>query len=108
MPPVVLHRRPEMDQLGRSLRHSIDTVMRWASGGSGAGRCGVGGHDYRGWRLLFHRFGALAQFEREIIRDRTMAAVGVLARAATVAALKAEPRPGAGRRRLYEPTPPQD
>ncbi len=38
----------------RSLRESIDTTT---SGG----------------RLVFHLFGALAQFEREIIRDRTQA-----------------------------------
>jgi len=38
----------------RSLRESIDTTTA-------------------GGRLVFHLFGALAQFEREIIRDRTVA-----------------------------------
>src|SRR5664280_740701 len=50
-------------------------------GGHRPGRAGVGFRSLRealdtttpGGRLVFHLFGALAQFEREIIRDRTMA-----------------------------------
>jgi len=63
-----------LDRLGRSLRHLIDVV-----------------HDLEeravalvslteqidtstpGGRLVFHVFGALAQFERELVRERTMA-----------------------------------
>jgi len=63
-----------LDRLGRSLRHLIDTV-------TALDERGVGFRSLResidtttaGGRLVFHLFGALAQFEREIIRDRTMA-----------------------------------
>ena len=63
-----------LDRLGRSLRHLIDTV-------NGLDERGVGFRSLResidtttpGGRLVFHLFGALAQFEREIIRDRTVA-----------------------------------
>jgi len=63
-----------LDRLGRSLRHLIDTV-------TALDKRGVGFRSLResidtttaGGRLVFHLFGALAQFEREIIRDRTMA-----------------------------------
>jgi len=63
-----------LDRLGRSLRHLIETVTL-------LDERGVGFRSLResidtttaGGRLVFHLFGALAQFEREIIRDRTMA-----------------------------------
>lgn len=63
-----------LDRLGRSLRHLIDVVTR-------LDERGVGFRSLResidtttaGGRLVFHLFGALAQFEREIIRDRTVA-----------------------------------
>ncbi len=61
-----------LDRLGRSLRHLIEVV-------TGLDERGVG---FRSLREsidtttaggMFHLFGALAQFEREIIRDRTVA-----------------------------------
>ena len=60
--------------LGRSLRHLIEVV-------TGLDERGAGFRSLResidtttaGGRLVFHLFGALAQFEREIIRDRTVA-----------------------------------
>ena len=63
-----------LDRLGRSLRHLIDVV-------TALDERGVGFRSLRenidtttaGGRLVFHLFGALAQFEREIIRDRTVA-----------------------------------
>ncbi len=63
-----------LDRLGRSLRHLIDVV-------TGLDERGVGFRSLQenidtttaGGRLVFHLFGALAQFEREIIRDRTVA-----------------------------------
>jgi DNA invertase Pin-like site-specific DNA recombinase len=63
-----------LDRLGRSLRELIDLV------GELEGR-GVGFRSLKesldtttaGGRLIFHDFGALAEFEREIIRERTMA-----------------------------------
>jgi len=59
-----------LDRLGRSLRHLIDVV-------TGLDERGVGFRSLReridtttaGGRLVFHLFGVLAQFEREIIRD---------------------------------------
>jgi hypothetical protein len=58
----------------RSLRHLIEVV-------TGLDERGVGFRSLResidtttaGGRLVFHLFGALTQFEREIIRDRTVA-----------------------------------
>ena len=63
-----------LDRLGRSLRHLIEVV-------TGLDERGVGFRSLRenidtttaGGRLVFHLFGALALFEREIIRDRTVA-----------------------------------
>ena len=63
-----------LDRLGRSLRHLIDTV-------TSLDERLVGFRSLRenidtttgGGRLVFHLFGALAQFEREVIRDRTVA-----------------------------------
>jgi DNA invertase Pin-like site-specific DNA recombinase len=63
-----------LDRLGRSLRELIDLV------GELEGK-GVGFRSLKesldtttaGGRLIFHVFGALAEFEREIIRERTMA-----------------------------------
>jgi len=63
-----------LDRLGRSLRELIDLV------GELEGK-GVGFRSLKenldtptaGGRLIFHVFGALAEFEREIIRKRTLA-----------------------------------
>jgi DNA invertase Pin-like site-specific DNA recombinase len=63
-----------LDRLGRSLRHLIDTVTDLQEEGI----------DFKsitesidtttsGGKLVFHIFGALAEFEREIIRERTKA-----------------------------------
>jgi DNA invertase Pin-like site-specific DNA recombinase len=63
-----------LDRLGRSLRHLIDTI-------TGLNERGVGFKSLTenidtttsGGKLVFHIFGALAEFEREIIRERTQA-----------------------------------
>jgi DNA invertase Pin-like site-specific DNA recombinase len=63
-----------LDRLGRSLRHLIDTL-------NGLSERGV---DFRslqesldtgtsGGKLVFHMMGALAEFERDLIRERTQA-----------------------------------
>jgi DNA invertase Pin-like site-specific DNA recombinase len=64
----------KLDRLGRSLRHLIDVV------GELQGR-GVGLRSLHenidtttpGGKLVFHVFGALAEFERDMIRERTVA-----------------------------------
>lgn len=63
-----------LDRLGRSLRHLIDTV-------TGLADRDVAFHSLTekidtgtpGGRLIFHVFGALAEFERDLIRERTVA-----------------------------------
>jgi DNA invertase Pin-like site-specific DNA recombinase len=63
-----------LDRLGRSLRHLIDTITE-------LGDKGIGFKSIQenidtttsGGKLVFHIFGALAEFERAIIRERTQA-----------------------------------
>lgn len=64
----------KLDRLGRSLPHLIETVAALE-------RRGVGFRSLTeaidtttpGGRLVFHLFGALGQFERDLIRERTRA-----------------------------------
>lgn len=64
----------KLDRLGRSLRHLIDTINQindqscyFKSLQENIDTSTSGG------KLIFHIFGALAEFERDIIRDRTTA-----------------------------------
>jgi DNA invertase Pin-like site-specific DNA recombinase len=67
-----------LDRLGRSLKHLIDTI-------TGLNNRHIGFKSLTenidtttsGGKLVFHIFGALAEFERDIIRERTQA--GLLA-----------------------------
>ena len=63
-----------LDRLGRSLPHLIETVQKMESRGVGLRSLteGIDTTTSNG-RLVFHLFGALAQFERELVRERTMA-----------------------------------
>jgi DNA invertase Pin-like site-specific DNA recombinase len=63
-----------LDRLGRSLRHLIDVATDLADRGVGF-RSLTESIDTTtpGGRLIFHMFGALAQFERELVRERTLA-----------------------------------
>jgi DNA invertase Pin-like site-specific DNA recombinase len=63
-----------LDRLGRTLKHLIATI-------TGLSEHGVGFRSLQesmdtttsGGKLIFHIFGALAEFEREVIRERTNA-----------------------------------
>ena len=63
-----------LDRLGRSLRHLIETVTELAQRGIGF-RSLTEQIDTTtpGGKLVFHVFGALAEFERDLIRERTQA-----------------------------------
>jgi DNA invertase Pin-like site-specific DNA recombinase len=64
----------KLDRLGRSLRHLIDTVAQLQAQD-------IGFRSLResidtttpGGKLVFHVFGALAEFESDLIRERTVA-----------------------------------
>ena len=63
-----------LDRLGRSLRHLIDTITKLADRGVGFKSLTENiDTTTSGGKLVFHIFGALAEFEREIIRERTTA-----------------------------------
>jgi DNA invertase Pin-like site-specific DNA recombinase len=64
----------KLDRLGRSLRHLVETV-------TGLAEHGIGFRSLQeaidtttpGGKLVFHVFAALAEFERDLIRERTTA-----------------------------------
>jgi DNA invertase Pin-like site-specific DNA recombinase len=63
-----------LDRLGRSLRHLIDTVTDLQERSIGFKSLTESiDTTTSGGKLVFHIFGALAEFEREIIRERTSA-----------------------------------
>jgi DNA invertase Pin-like site-specific DNA recombinase len=64
----------KLDRLGRSLTHLIQTVKELSEKGIGF-KCLQESIDTTtsGGQLIFHIFGALAQFERELIKERTHA-----------------------------------
>src|ERR687885_208537 len=63
-----------LDRLGRSLRHLIDTVTNLQDKGIEFKSITESiDTTTSGGKLVFHIFGALAEFEREIIRERTRA-----------------------------------
>ena len=70
----------KLDRLARSLPHLIETINQLEE-------CGAGLQSLTeaidtttpGGRLIFHVFGALAQFERDLIRERTRAGLSAAA-----------------------------
>src|SRR5438309_4069861 len=64
----------KLDRLGRSLKHLIDTVLALQNAGKGFRSLQENiDTTTSGGKLFFHIFGALAEFERDIIRERTKA-----------------------------------
>jgi DNA invertase Pin-like site-specific DNA recombinase len=64
----------KLDRLARSLRHLIDTAEELQKRGIGFVSITEGiDTTSAGGKLVFHIFGALAEFEREMIRERTKA-----------------------------------
>jgi len=64
----------KLDRLGRSLKHLIETVNTLAA--ESISFCSLQENldtTTSGGKLIFHLFGALAEFERELIRERTCA-----------------------------------
>ena len=70
----------KLDRLGRSLPHLIETVGSLAARGVGF-RSLTEAIDTTtpGGRLVFHLFGALGEFERDLIRERTRAGLAAAA-----------------------------
>jgi DNA invertase Pin-like site-specific DNA recombinase len=70
----------KLDRLGRSLPHLIETVSALEKRGVGF-RSLTEAIDTTtpGGRLVFHLFGALGQFERDLIRERTRAGLAAAA-----------------------------
>jgi DNA invertase Pin-like site-specific DNA recombinase len=64
----------KLDRLGRSLRHLVDTITELAERGVGF-RSLQEAIDTAtpGGKLVFHVFAALAEFERDLVRERTTA-----------------------------------
>jgi DNA invertase Pin-like site-specific DNA recombinase len=63
-----------LDRLGRSLRHLIDTITALHDRGVAFKSLQENiDTTTSGGKLVFHIFGSLAEFEREIIRERTNA-----------------------------------
>lgn len=69
-----------LDRLGRSLPHLIETIGALEARGIGF-RSLTENIDTTtsGGRLIFHIFGALAEFERDLIRERTRAGLAAAA-----------------------------
>ena len=84
-----------LDRLGRSLGHLIATVAELADRGIGF-RSLTEQIDTTtsGGKLVFHVFGALAEFERDLVRERTHAGL---------AAARARGRLGGRPRKLADP-----
>ncbi|KJS39366.1 MAG: invertase [Rhodospirillaceae bacterium BRH_c57] len=70
----------KLDRLGRSLPHLIETVRALQTRGVGF-RSLTEAIDTTtpGGRLIFHIFGALGQFERDLIQERTRAGLDAAA-----------------------------
>ena len=91
----------KLDRLGRSLKHLIETIECLAECGV-AFRSLTDGIDTStaAGRMLFHVIGAIAQFERDLIRERTHAGLAVARARGRVGG--APPKMTAKRRRVAQ------
>ena len=70
----------KLDRLARSLPHLIETVNQLEKGGAGLQSLTEAiDTTTPGGRLIFHVFGALAEFERDLIGERTRAGLAAAA-----------------------------
>src|SRR3954453_6923068 len=84
-----------LDRLGRSLQHLIEVVAQLAERGIGFKSLTEQiDTTTPGGKLIFHVFGALAEFERDLIRERTQAGL---------AAARARGRLGGRPKKLADP-----
>jgi DNA invertase Pin-like site-specific DNA recombinase len=84
-----------LDRLGRSLQHLIEVVAELAERGIGFKSLSEEiDTTTPGGKLVFHVFGALAEFERDLIRERTQAGL---------AAARARGRTGGRPKKLADP-----
>ena len=71
----------KLDRLGRSLPHLIEVIATLEARGVGFWSLTEAiDTTTSGGRLIFHVFGALGQFERDLIRERTKAGLAAAAR----------------------------
>jgi DNA invertase Pin-like site-specific DNA recombinase len=85
-----------LDRLGRSLQHLIEVVAQLAARGFGFKSLTEQiDTTTSGGKLIFHVFGALAEVERDLIRERTQAGL---------AAARARGRFGGRPKKLADPT----
>ena len=63
----------KLDRLGRSLPHLVQTVTQFQERGIGSRSLTEQLDTTSGGKLIFHVFAALAEFERDAIRERTQA-----------------------------------
>src|SRR5947207_6746977 len=90
----------KLDRLGRSLKHLIETISNLNKRNIGF-KSITENIDTKtsGGKLIFHIFGALAEFERDIIRERTNAGLQA-ARARGWIGGRPKPRPLNTRKKL--------
>src|SRR3954467_3250206 len=93
----------KLDRLGRSLRHLIETVTALRDRGVGFQSVQEAiDTTTSGGKLIFHVFGALAEFERDIIRERTLAGLA----AARARGREGGPPPPPEKKKKRPPPPP--
>jgi len=95
----------KLDRLGRSLPHLVDTIaaLRDRQVGFRSLQESIDTTTATG-RLIFHIFGALAEFERDLIRERTHAGLAAARARGRVGGRKPAltPEKAAAARRMYD------